>query len=155
MFSGKRSQEQETVPASGGAGDAAGSQNSFAEPPPVHRRVIQPTVIREEAVGSGESDQILIKAEPSRENDQCKFMVNRPLFKDHSWLFANFEMAAGSPLAEALFSVDSVDTILVHDSTAVVTKTGPKGEADWQALAKEVGSALRQVLEAGEGKSVV
>ncbi len=150
MFSGPQSREKEMVATSGEAEEPAGSISPFAEPPPVQRRVLQPTVIREEAVDRGPSDQILIKAEPSRDNEQCKFMVNRPLFEGHSWLFSNFKRAAGSPLAEAIFSVDSVDTVLVHDSTAVVTKTGAKGISDWQALAKEVGSALRQALEADE-----
>jgi Fe-S cluster biogenesis protein NfuA len=76
-------------------------------------------------------------------------MVNRPLFEGRSWLFSNFEEAAGSPLAELVFSVDSVETLLIHDSTAVVTKTGPKGLSDWEALAKEVGGALRKTLVAG------
>ena len=65
-------------------------------------------VIIDQAEESVPSDQILIKAEPSRDNEQCKFMVNCPLFEGHSWLFSNFEEAAGSPLAESVFSVDSV-----------------------------------------------
>jgi Fe-S cluster biogenesis protein NfuA len=76
-------------------------------------------------------------------------MVNRSLFAGHSWLFSNFEEAAGSPLAESVFSVDSVETLLLHDSTAVVTKTGGKGLSDWEALAKEVGGAMRETLNSG------
>ncbi len=149
MFSGSSSTEKETVETSGGSDQPAEPKNPFAEQPPVQRRVIQPAVLMEQAEAVGATDQILIKAEPSRDNEQCKFMVNRPLFEGHSWLFSNFEEAAGSPLAESVFSVDSVATILVHDSTAVVTKTGAKGVSDWEALAKEVGSALRKTLEAG------
>jgi Fe-S cluster biogenesis protein NfuA len=106
-------------------------------------------VIVGKAEEMNQSDDILIKAEPSRDNGQCKFMVNRPLFEGHSWMFSNFEEAAGSPLAESVFSVDSVETLLIHDSTAVVTKTGAKGLSDWEALAKEVGGVLRKTLEAG------
>jgi len=148
MFSGSDTKEQ-------GAGEAVSeakpqaSQGSFAEEPPVHRRVIQAPVIMAEAEESGPSDQILIKAEPSRDYEQCKFMVNRPLFEGHSWLFSNFEDAEGSPVAESVFSVESVATLLIHESTAVVTKTGAKGVADWEAFAKEVGSALRKILESG------
>lgn len=149
MFSGSDSKSQETQGTVSEAPKPADSQSAFAEEPPVHRRVIQASVIVDQADESVSSDQILIKAEPSRDNEQCKFMVNRPLFEGHSWLFSNFEEAAGSPLAESAFSVDSVETLLVHDSTAVVTKTGAKGVSDWEALAKEVGSALRKTMEAG------
>ena len=149
MFSGSDSKEQESVGAVSEDEKPSSSSSTFAEEPPVHRRVIQAPVIREEAKDSGPSDQILIKAEPSRDNEQCKFMVNRPLFEGHSWLFSNFEEAAGSPLAESIFSVESVETLLVHDSTVVVTKTGSKGVSDWEALAKDVGGALRKAMETG------
>ena len=149
MFSGSTSQNKEAGESTGEVKDPSESKSSFAEEPPVHRRVIQAPVIAGEVKESGSSDQILIKAEPSRDNEQCKFMVNRPLFEGHSWLFSNFEEAAGSPLAESVFSVDSVATLLVDDSTAVVTKTGAKGVSDWEAFAREVGGALRKTMEAG------
>jgi Fe/S biogenesis protein NfuA len=149
MFSGSDSKGQEAEGAMSGDPKQPASQNAFAEEPPVRRRVIQASVIVDQAEESVSSDQILIKAEPSRDNEQCKFMVNRPLFEGHSWLFSNFEEAAGSPLAESVFSVDSVETLLIHDSTAVVTKTGAKGLPDWEAFAKQVGGALRKTLEAG------
>ena len=59
---------------------------SFSEPPPV-RRVVQAPDINPEAEKAQETDGIVIKAEPSANGDQCKFMVNRPLFKGYSWLF--------------------------------------------------------------------
>ena len=149
MFSEPDSKGQQTGGTVSESPKPAESQSAFAEEPPVHRRVIQAQVVTVEAEESEPSDQILIKAEPSRDNEQCKFMVNRPLFEGRSWLFSNFEEAAGSPLAESVFSVESVATLLIHDSTAVVTKTGAKGVSDWEALAKEVGGALRKILEAG------
>ncbi len=149
MFSGSGPKIQQAGEAVSESLKPSDSQSAFAEEPPVHRRVIQAPVLKEEAEESGSSDQVLIKAEPSRDNEQCKFMVNRPLFEGHSWLFSNFEEAAGSPLAESVFSVDSIETLLLHESTAVVTKTGAKGLADWESFAKEVGGALRKTLESG------
>ena len=149
MFSESTSPKKETGEATAEVKEPSDPKNAFAEEPPAKRRVIQAPVIIAEGEASGPSDQILIKAEPSRDNEQCKFMVNRPLFEGHSWLFSNFEEAAGSPMAESVFSVESVATLLVHDSTAVVTKTGAKGVSDWEALAKEVGGALRKAMEAG------
>lgn len=147
MFS-RSSEESATV--SPVSSDIEESADAFQTEPPMHRRVIQPTVLAGEEEWQDDSGQILIKAQPSRDNGQCKFMVNRPLFKGHSWMFPNFESAAGSPLAEAAFSVDSVETVLVDGSTAVITKTGPKGVPDWQALAREVGAAFRQAIESGQ-----
>ena len=149
MFSGSDAKVQEAVETVSEDPKPQASPSAFAEEPPVKRRVIQASVVMEAAEETGPSDEILIKAEPSRDNEQCKFMVNRSLFEGHSWLFSNFEEAAGSPLAESVFSVESVATILIHESTAVVTKTGAKGVSDWEALAKEVGTALRKILEEG------
>lgn len=149
MFSGSDSQQQGAGNAVSEGSKPSDSQSAFAEEPPVRRRVIQAPLIMEVAEENSSSDQILIKAEPSRDNEQCKFMVNRPLFEGYSWLFSSFEEAAGSPLAESVFSIESVATLLVHDSTAVVTKTGAKGVSDWEALAREVGDSLRRTLEAG------
>jgi Fe-S cluster biogenesis protein NfuA len=149
MFSEPDAQDKKARETASEVQDPSSSPSPFAEPPPVGRRVIQASVIVGQTEEMNQSDDILIKAEPSRDNGQCKFMVNRPLFEGHSWMFSNFEEAAGSPLAESVFSVDSVETLLIHDSTAVVTKTGAKGLSDWEALAKEVGGVLRKILEAG------
>ena len=150
MFSGSDTKAQQVdEPVVSEAPKPPESSSSFKEEPPVQRRVIQAPVIADQAADSTPSDQILIKAEPSRDNEQCKFMVNRPLFEGYSWLYSSFEEAAGSPLAESVFSVDSVQTLLLHDSTAVVTKTGAKGLSDWESFAKEVGAAMRKALEAG------
>lgn len=149
MFSGPDSKAPVAEEAVSEASKPPDSPSAFKEEPPVQRRVLQAPVIADQAEEGTTSDQILIKAEPSRDNEQCKLMVNRPLFEGYSWLFSNFEDAAGSPLAESVFSVDSVETLLLHDSTAVVTKTGGKTRSDWEALAKEVGGALRKILKEG------
>ncbi len=121
---------------------------AFQEPP-ARRRVIQAPVIANMADDDGfnNSDEIKIKAEPSQAGDQCKFMVNRVLFNGKSWLFSNFESAAGSPLAESIFSNEFVETVLVHNSTVLITKEGAKGLTDWQELAKKVGQSIRKALD--------
>lgn len=151
MFSRSSARKNPTEESVEEVSEPSDSSSSFAGGPPVQRRVIQAPVVAEEAKTTGESDPILIKAVLSQDKGQCKFMVNRPLMDGHSWLFSNFEEAAGSVLAEAVFSVDTMETLLIHDSTAVVTKAGPKGESDWEALAREVGAAMRTAITAGEG----
>lgn len=148
MFSKSSSQEKDEGTIASEDPKPSSSGSSFAGGPPVQRRVIQVPVLAEQAEGGMGGSKILIKAEPSKDFGLCKFMVNHPLFKGRSWFFSRFEDAVGSSLAEAVFSVDTVETVLIHESTAVVTKTGPKGASDWEAMAKEVGAAMRIALEA-------
>jgi Fe-S cluster biogenesis protein NfuA len=116
--------------------------------PPV-RTVLQISSISE-GVFPENSDEVLIKAQPSPTGDQCLFTVNRTLMKGYSWYFSGFESAAESPLAEALFCLDDVDTALVCESTVTVTRKD-KTLVDWVPLAKEVGTAIREVLVADNG----
>ena len=124
------------------------SSSNFSEPP-AQRRVIQAPILVESSGDGQVSEKVLIKAEPSETGDQCKLMVNRPLFPGYSWFFKDFESAAGSPLAEAIFSSDLVDTLLIHNSTATVTKFGGKMQGDWLPLAKDLGQVIRETLESG------
>ncbi len=128
--------------------DTPEEKTSQWEPePPKERTVIQPKVIAGVSLPQ-DGDKILIKAQPSLNNDQCVFFVNRPLMKGYSWYFANFEAAAESPLAEALFSLDDLETILVMENTLTVTRKD-KTVVDWKPLAEEVGAAVRRVVEEG------
>lgn len=112
------------------------------------RSVLQISAISE-SVFPENSDAILIKAQPSSTGDQCLFTANRPLMSGNSWFFSDFESAEGSPLAEGLFCLEDVETVLVCEYTITVTRKD-KTLVDWVPLAKEVGAAIRGVLEAGE-----
>lgn len=114
---------------------------------PKERMTINLPVLKESS-SSQQSDEILIKAQPSIGNDQCVFMVNRTLLDGYSWYFANFESAAESPLAEALFSLDEVETVLVLESTLTITRKD-KTIVDWKPLAIKAGAAVRKVLQEG------
>ncbi|QPJ66831.1 MAG: hypothetical protein G3M78_10310 [Candidatus Nitrohelix vancouverensis] len=114
---------------------------------PVVRRVLQAPVIETGLFEEG-TDKILIKAQAAANGEHCLFRVNRDLFKGHSWWFPNFEAAAGSPIAERMFSIDGVETVLVHESTVTLTRTD-KTLVDWKAMATEVGQTLRELLEEG------
>jgi Fe-S cluster biogenesis protein NfuA len=121
---------------------------AFKEATPIKRTVVQPPI----KVNQSESevtDKILIKAEPTLAGDQCKFMVNRDLMKESSWYFENFESAEGSSIAEALFSVEGIESLLIQESTVTVTRVN-KGPGDWLPMAKEIGSVIREKLEAKE-----
>lgn len=115
---------------------------------PALRRVVRAPVLND-GMFPADSQAILIKAQPSGNRDQCLFMVNRPLYAGHSWYFPTFESAEGSRLAEVLFSMDDVESVLVHESSLTVTRKD-KSQVDWKPLGAEVGAAVREVLQSGE-----
>ncbi len=118
---------------------------------PAVRRVLNiPTIA--ENVSPKVSDEVSIKAQPSPTGDQCLFAVNRTLMKGHSWYFSDFESATESSLAEALFCLDGVETVLVCESTVTVTRKD-KTLVDWVPLAKQVGAGIRDAL--GTGKNLI
>ena len=119
----------------------------FSEPEPVVRRVLKVQAIENDLFPPSD-DKVLIKAQPSTTGDQCLFMVNRPLFPGHSWLFPTFESAKDSPLAERLFSLEDVESVLVHEATLTVTRKD-KNICDWKPLGAEVGAAVRDLLDEG------
>lgn len=127
--------------------DANAAEERFSDEPPAPRTVLHAPVIKE-GIFPQNSEDILIKAQPSPTGDQCMFTVNRDLMKGSSWYFDSFESAAESSLAESLFSLEDVETVLVCESTVTVTRKD-KTLVDWVPLAKEVGAAIRGVLEEG------
>ena len=121
----------------------------FSQPePPAMRRVIRVAAVSGDLFPPDDPDKILIKAQPATVGDQCLFMLNRSLLHGQSWWFPSFESAEESPLAERLFSLDDVETVLVHEATVTVTRKD-KSVFDWKPLAGEIGTALRELLEEG------
>jgi len=120
--------------------------NPFPEPEPVVRRVIRVPEDADDIFPPVDGNKVLIKAQPSATSDQCLFMLNRPLFSGHSWGFPDFESAEGSLLAERLFSLEDVESVLVNEATVTITRKD-KNICDWKPLGSEVGTALRALLE--------
>ncbi len=116
-------------------------------PTPMMRTVIQAPLVSD-AAELPESDEILIRAQPSPTGDQCVFRINRPLFPGHSWFFKDFESAEGSPLAEVIFTHDEVETLLVHEQSFTITRYD-KNNFEWEKFAKEIGITVRETLQEG------
>ena len=133
------------------ASETAAASERFADEPPAARTVLHAPVISQ-GVFSKESDEILIKAQPSPTGDQCMFTVNRMLMKGCSWYFDSFESAVESSLAESIFSLDDVETALVCEATVTVTRKD-KTLVDWKPLAKEIGASIRNAMQ--EGQSLI
>lgn len=121
----------------------------FSGPDPsLVRRVVKAPVLNDPTTPE-DSEEILIKAQPTVMGDQCIFKVNRPLLVGYSWYFASFESAEGSRLAERLFSLEDVETVLVMESILTITRKD-KTVVDWRPLAKQVGAAIRELLQENE-----
>lgn len=91
-------------------------------------------------------EEIRIQAEP-KDNNTCRFTLDRPVYPNGSIYFGSKAQAAGSPLAEQLFAIDTVESVLIQDG--VVTVSAPTG-GEWMPVAKQVGAAIRTVLSSDE-----
>lgn len=90
--------------------------------------------------------QIAITAEPTSEAT-CRFTIDRPIYPDRSFFFGSKEQAEGSPLAERLFQIEGVTSVLISHSQVTVTKAGFE---PWQIVGKQIGAALREHIADGQ-----
>jgi Fe-S cluster biogenesis protein NfuA len=90
-------------------------------------------------------EDIKITAEP-KDNSTCRFVVDRPVYPDGSVFFGAPDRAKGSPLAEAIFAIEGVSSLLIQDN--LVTVTASTG-GNWMPVAKQVGTAIRSVISSG------
>ncbi len=67
--------------------------------------------------------EIKIQAEVISE-ETCQFTLDRPVFPGGSIYFGNKESANGSPLAEQLFTIENIVSLLVSENVVKVTKSG-------------------------------
>jgi len=91
-------------------------------------------------------EDIRITAEP-KDNSTCRFVIDRPIYPDGSAFFGNKERASGSGLAEKLFAIEGVSSVMIQDN--LVTVTAESG-GNWMPIAKQVGTTIRAVLGSGE-----
>ena len=88
---------------------------------------------------------IKITADPVS-NVICKFTVDRPVYLDSSFYFASKERASGSPLAERLFGIPTVSSVLISHDRVVVNKIGRE---EWPTTGRQIGAAIREHLATG------
>ena len=119
----------------------------------------------------GDMSEITITAEPLT-GPRCVFLVGRPVAPDQWAYVADREAARGSPLAEALFVVDGVVSLVIAHDLIVVTRSGSEGlplvgpyvrmvrrvlgdpsaraPIPWKTLGKGVAKAVRAHFDSGE-----
>lgn len=133
---------------------ALGRPAVASAPAPGARKVVQAPLLVPEVERSSWSEDIRIKAQVDSDRTSCVFMVDRPVLDGLSAWFPEAIWAEElSPLAVRLFSIDGVDTVLLHDTTVTLTARVHHLE-DWEALAREAGTAIREHLKTGEPVAV-
>jgi NFU1 iron-sulfur cluster scaffold homolog, mitochondrial len=74
----------------------------------------------------------------------CKFNVDRPVYPGGAAYFKNRESAVHSLLAQRIFEISEVETILIAENQITVTKSG----ADpWPAIGKRIGVKIREHMQ--------
>lgn len=111
------------------------------------RTLVNAPVIVPEEEQSSWSEEIRIKARVEADGFTCTFMVDRPVLEGLSAWFPEAKWSAGiSPLAEKLFEVDGVGTVLLHDTTVTIGRSNTN-KREWEEVAKDIGAALRDHLK--------
>lgn len=114
------------------------------------RRVVNAPVIVAEEEQSSWSEEIRIKARVEPDRRTCVFMVDRPVLDGLSAWFPEKRWAKdASPLAERIFAIKGVGTLLLHELTATVGMTH-ECEREWDDLAEEIGKCIRAYLKSGD-----
>lgn len=91
--------------------------------------------------------EIKITGEPTMDPQVCKFIVNRDIFSEGSFNCRNAEMAAGSPLLEALMALDGLSQVMVSGATLTIAKTNAE---TWAAMGQKIGAVIREQFSGGE-----
>jgi NFU1 iron-sulfur cluster scaffold homolog, mitochondrial len=91
--------------------------------------------------------EITIIGEPTLNPTTCMFTVDRPVYPGGSAYFKNRESAAHSLLAQRIFEISEVETILIAENQITVTKTGP---AAWPVIGKQIGTKIREHIRSND-----
>jgi Fe-S cluster biogenesis protein NfuA len=92
------------------------------------------------------TEEIKIQAQVASQ-EVCQFTVDRPIYENGAVYFGSKKEAEGSPLAEKIFALPNISSVLVNDNIIKVTKADHE---DWLPLAKQIGSIIRTQLRSGE-----
>jgi NFU1 iron-sulfur cluster scaffold homolog, mitochondrial len=92
------------------------------------------------------SEEIKIQAQVLSQ-EVCQFTVDRPVYSEGAVFFPDRKRAEGSPLAEKLFELPNIVSVLIHDTLVKVTKSD--GE-DWLPTARQIGGIIRAQIQSAE-----
>ena len=90
---------------------------------------------------------VSIRAEVSlADPDSCKFTLSHSMHPGGPWFFASPEAAAGSPLAERLFALGGVASVLIAGNVVTI---GKASDVAWTELKAATGAAIRAHVLSG------
>ncbi len=128
---------------------AAPQAFDFGDGRPKIRKVINAPIIVNEEECSSYSPDVRIKAQVDKDGRTCRFMLDRPVFEGLSaWFPEKHWTKDASSLAEKLFGVSGVATVLLHDTTITITRAEGNNRG-WKDLATETGTLVRVHLKSG------
>ncbi len=111
---------------------------------PKIRKVVEAPILVDEDQQSSWSDEIKIKARIEKDRSSALFLVDRPVLAGLSvWLPGPEWAEEVSPLADRLFHIKGVGSVLIHDTTVTI---GVVPGRPWEELAADVGKLLREYL---------
>lgn len=144
----KEEQHPAAAPASAATSAAPSVSRPAAPATPKQRKVLQAPVIAAEP-SAQPNDKVRIKAQIDPSGEKLLLMVDRPLLAGYScWCANRTEAAEKSPLAEALFNLGGLATVLIYEGNLTVTRDGT-GHEKGDDFARRLGATLRAHLESG------
>jgi Fe-S cluster biogenesis protein NfuA len=90
---------------------------------------------------------IAIIGEPTLNPATCMFTIDRPVYPGGAAYFKNREAAGHSLLAQRIFEIPEVETILIAESQITVTKSGPD---PWPVIGKQIGTKIREHIRSND-----
>lgn len=88
--------------------------------------------------------EIAIIGEPTINPATCKFNIDRPVYPGGAAYFRNREEAGFSPLAQKIFEIPEVESILIAENQVAVTKSGID---PWPVIGKTIGAKIREHMQ--------
>lgn len=90
--------------------------------------------------------EIVIVGEPTSNPAMCRFTVDCSVYSGGSAYFGNREAAKLSPLAEKIFEISDVESLLIVENQITVSKSGPD---PWPVIGKQIGVKIREHISSG------
>lgn len=90
---------------------------------------------------------IKIMAHPKMDPNYCDFILENPVEEFGAYVFKSSDDAKGSILAEEIFNLGGIGSVLIIGKTVTIEKAT---EEPWQVLGKKIGSALRAALTSNQ-----
>lgn len=91
--------------------------------------------------------EIAIVGEPTINPATCKFTVDQSVYPEGSAYFGNREAAKYSPLAQKVFEIPEVESVLIAGTQVTVSKSGFE---PWPVIGKRIGAKIREHIRSNQ-----